>query len=58
MTNIVIQNLSKTIKKNVVIQDISMELQSGTVYGFKGINGSGENNVNAINLWTDSPYAG
>lgn len=42
MTNIVIQNLSKTIKKNVVIQDISMELQSGTVYGFKGINGSGK----------------
>lgn len=42
MTNIVIQNLSKTIKKNVVIRDISMELQSGTVYGFKGINGSGK----------------
>ena len=42
MTNIDIQNLSKTIKKNVVIQDISMELQSGTVYGFKGINGSGK----------------
>lgn len=42
MTNIVIQNLSKTIKKNVVIQDISMELQSGTIYGFKGINGSGK----------------
>ena len=42
MTNIVIQNLSKTIKKNVVIQDISMELQSGTVYGFKGVNGSGK----------------
>lgn len=42
MTNIVIQNLSKTIKKNVVIQDVSMELQSGTVYGFKGINGSGK----------------
>ena len=42
MTNIVIQNLSKTIKKNVVIQDISMELQNGTVYGFKGINGSGK----------------
>lgn len=42
MTNITIRNLSKTIKNNTVINDISMELHSGTVYGFKGINGSGK----------------
>ncbi len=42
MTEIVIQNLSKTIKSNAVIQDISMNLKSGVIYGFKGINGSGK----------------
>ena len=38
MTEIAIQNLSKTIKSNAVIQDISMNLKSGVIYGFKGIN--------------------
>lgn len=42
MTEIAIQNLSKTIKSNAVIQDISMNLKSGVIYGFKGINGSGK----------------
>ncbi len=42
MTEIAIQNLSKTIKGNAVIQDISMNLKSGVIYGFKGINGSGK----------------
>lgn len=42
MTEISIQNLSKTIKGNAVIQDISMNLKSGVIYGFKGINGSGK----------------
>ena len=42
MVNIKISHVSKTIKNNPVIKDISMELQSGAVYGFKGINGSGK----------------
>ena len=42
MMNIKISHVSKIIKNNPVIKDISMELQSGTVYGFKGINGSGK----------------
>lgn len=42
MTEIAIRNLSKTIKSNAVIQDISMNLKSGVIYGFKGINGSGK----------------
>ena len=42
MMNIKISHVSKTIKNNYVIKDISMELQSGAVYGFKGINGSGK----------------
>ncbi len=42
MMNIKISHVSKAIKNNPVIKDISMELQSGAVYGFKGINGSGK----------------
>lgn len=42
MMNIKISHVSKTIKNNPVIKDISMDLQSGAVYGFKGINGSGK----------------
>lgn len=42
MMNIKISHVSKTIKNNPVIKDISMELQSGAVYGFKGVNGSGK----------------
>ena len=42
MMHIKISHVSKTIKNNPVIKDISMELQSGAVYGFKGINGSGK----------------
>jgi len=42
MMNIKISHVSKTIKNNPVIKDVSMELQSGAVYGFKGINGSGK----------------
>lgn len=42
MMNIKISHVSKIIKNNPVIKDISMELQSGAVYGFKGINGSGK----------------
>lgn len=42
MMNIKISHVFKIIKNNPVIKDISMELQSGAVYGFKGINGSGK----------------
>lgn len=43
--NIQVKNVTKTlglIKKNKVIDNVSMELKSGTVYGFSGINGSGK----------------
>lgn len=42
MMHIIVSHVSKTIKNNPVIRDISMELHSGVVYGFKGINGSGK----------------
>lgn len=36
-----IENVSKIIRGNSVIEHISMELTSGKVFGFRGINGSG-----------------
>lgn len=42
MTTIELKKVYKTIHKNPVIQDISAIMQSGRVYGFQGINGSGK----------------
>lgn len=42
MTTIELKNVYKTIHKKPVIQDISALMQSGKVYGFQGINGSGK----------------
>lgn len=35
-------NVTKTIKNRTVLQNVSLELESGTVYGFMGRNGSGK----------------
>ena len=40
--NIVVNNVTKVIKGITVIQDVSLELHSGTVYGLRGVNGSGK----------------
>lgn len=37
-----IENVSKIIRGNSVIEHVSMELTSGKVFGFRGINGSGK----------------
>lgn len=37
-----VENVSKIIRGNSVIEHISMELTSGKVFGFRGINGSGK----------------
>lgn len=42
MTSIAIENVSKTIRKQQVIRNVSINLQSGKIYGFQGINGSGK----------------
>lgn len=39
---IILNNVNKTIKRNKVIDNISLHLDSGKVTGFKGINGSGK----------------
>jgi len=40
--NISINALSKNIKKVTILDDISMELEGGKIYGLKGKNGSGK----------------
>lgn len=39
---IIINNVTKVIKGITVIQDVSLTLHSGTVYGLRGVNGSGK----------------
>ena len=42
MTEIEVENLCKTINKNMVLDNINLHMVSGQVYGFQGINGSGK----------------
>lgn len=40
--NIVVDHVRKTIHGVVVLQDISLNFESGRVYGLQGENGSGK----------------
>lgn len=42
MTTIEIDNLTKVIHKHTVLEDVSLTMTSGKIYGFQGINGSGK----------------
>lgn len=42
MDKIVISHLTKHIKKNLVLDDVCLELDRGKIYGFVGVNGSGK----------------
>lgn len=42
MTRIEINDFSKKIKDNMVLENISLSMTSGKIYGFQGINGSGK----------------
>lgn len=42
MNKIELKNIEKRIKNNLVLDDISIVLESGKIYGFVGINGSGK----------------
>lgn len=42
MTTIEINHLTKKIHKNLVLQDVTMKMYSGKIYGLQGINGSGK----------------
>ena len=36
------KNICKTIRKKIILSDISLRLESGAIYGFVGRNGSGK----------------
>lgn len=40
--NICVQNVSKTINRNLVLDKVSLNLSSGRITGLKGVNGSGK----------------
>ena len=42
MVTIEVKNFTKIIRKNTVLENISICMKSGTIYGFQGINGSGK----------------
>lgn len=42
MAEIKIEHVTKKFREHVVVDDVSMKLESGTVTGLKGINGSGK----------------
>jgi ABC-2 type transport system ATP-binding protein len=42
MSRVELKGVSKTIRKNTVVSDVSATLDGGRIYGFQGINGSGK----------------
>lgn len=42
MTQVKIENVTKRIRGNTVLESITMEMHSGKVYGLQGVNGSGK----------------
>ena len=42
MAHIEVEKVCKTINKSIVLEDINLDMSSGKVYGFQGINGSGK----------------
>ena len=39
---LIAKNVSKTLKRNVILSNVNLKLQSGNIYGFVGRNGSGK----------------
>ena len=39
---LVVNNINKKIRRNVILSDVSLRLKSGNIYGFVGRNGSGK----------------
>ncbi|MCY9166478.1 ATP-binding cassette domain-containing protein [Bacillus atrophaeus] len=37
-----LENVTKTLNSNMVVNNVSMQLESGNIYGFRGANGSGK----------------
>lgn len=58
MAQIEIQNATKTIRDNTVLDDITLNLKSPCVIGFKGINGSGKTMLMRLICGLISPTKG
>ena len=39
---LIAENVNKTIDKKIILNDVSLKLRSGMIYGFVGRNGSGK----------------
>ncbi len=39
---LIVENVNKTIDKKIILNDVSLKLRSGMIYGFAGRNGSGK----------------
>ena len=39
---LIVENINKTIDKKIILNDVSLKLRSGMIYGFVGRNGSGK----------------
>jgi ABC-2 type transport system ATP-binding protein len=39
---LIVENINKTIDKKIILNDVSLKLRSGMIYGFAGRNGSGK----------------
>lgn len=46
MAHIEVEKVCKTINKSIVLENINLDMSSGKVYGFQGINGSGKTMLN------------
>lgn len=42
MAHIEVEKVCKIINKSIVLENINLDMSSGKVYGFQGINGSGK----------------
>lgn len=58
MAHIEVEKLCKTINKSVVLEDINLDMSSGKVYGFQGINGSGKTMLMRVLIGLIRPTSG
>lgn len=58
MTEVVISHVTKVIRKNKVLDDISILMKSGVIYGLQGINGSGKTMLMRIIIGLIHPTSG
>ncbi len=58
MSELIIQNIKKTYKKNSVVKDISLNISSGEVVGLLGPNGAGKSSLMRTIATLQSPDSG